>query len=84
MGFLGVPTADLNYLTQAPGIFLSFLKKYTACAILGKPKQRGSQGEEFFSWAVVIKRLKLPFGPVTRLLSEALWTVFFFFCLCCS
>lgn len=27
MGFLSVPTANLNYLTQVPGIFLSFLKK---------------------------------------------------------
>lgn len=26
MGFLGAPTADLNYLTQAQGIFLSFLQ----------------------------------------------------------
>ena len=36
MGFLSVPTANLNYLTQAPGIFLSFLRKYSEHAILSK------------------------------------------------
>lgn len=69
MGFLGVPTANLNYLTQAPGIFLSFLKKYSECAILSK---RESQREELFSWMVVIKILGVAFGPIIRLPSEAL------------
>lgn len=48
MGFLGVPTANLNYLTQAPGIFLSFLKNRESVLFSVSPSRKNAKESSFF------------------------------------
>ena len=71
MGFLGAPTADLNYLTHTKGIFLSFLQNIDNVLFSVSPNREEKRRKEQFPGAEVIKRTALPFGS-TRLLSEAL------------